>query len=133
MSYIRAVLNDFRVLGIFKILFGIYLFINFFAGGEVLLDGEFLLSLQVFFGPIICLFSGAGLKGSLLVSLQKMDFKDLIGGIIMCLISLLISYLIYMKNGFQINIVYFGLVSGYIWCLIGFSIGFLSAKIEDTV
>ena len=56
MLYIRAVLNDFRTLGIFKILFGIYLFINFFAGGDVLLDGEFLLGLKLFFGPIICLF-----------------------------------------------------------------------------
>ena len=133
MSYIRAVLNDFRVVGIFKTLFMLYLAINFFYGGGVLLDGEFLLSLKLFFGPIICLFSGAGLKGSLLVSLQKRKFKELIMGTIMCLISLLISYLIYMKNGFQMNLAYFGLVSGYIWCLIGFSIGFLSAKIEDTV
>jgi len=61
------------------------------------------------------------------------NFKDLITGIIMCLILLLISYLIYMKNGFEMNITYFGIVNGYIWCLIGFSIGFLSAKIEDTL
>jgi len=133
MSYIRAILNDFRVQGIFKILFGIYLFTNLFNGGAVLLDGKFLLSLKLFFGPIICLFSGSGLKGSLLVSLLQRNFKDLIIGIFMCLIFLLISYLIYMKNGFQMNLAYFGLVSGYIWCLIGFSIGFLSAKIEDTV
>jgi len=133
MLYIRAVLNDFRTQGVFKILFGIYLFINFFAGGDVLLDGEFLLGLILFFGPIICLFSGAGLKGSLLVSLQMRNFKDLITGIIMCLILLLISYLIYMKNGFEMNITYFGIVNGYIWCLIGFSKGFLSAKIEDTL
>ena len=133
MAYIRAILNDFRVLGIFKILFGIYLFTNLFTGGGVLLDGEFLLSLKLFFGPIICLFSGSGLKGSLLVSLLKRNFKDLIIGIFMCLIFLLISYLIYMKNGFHVNIPYFGIVSGYIWCLIGFSIGFLSAKIEDAI
>ena len=127
MWLIRRVIDDFRKIGIFKSLFAIYFFINLFSGGSQFFDGEFLLGLKLFFGPILCLSAGAGLKGSFLGGTAN-DRKV---GIILCLICLLISYFIYLKDGFWIDLIFVGIANGYIWCFIGFLIGYFSPKKAD--
>ena len=109
-------------------LFMLFQFIVLFQGGFLIFDGEFLLGLKVIVGPSLCLYGGAGLRGSLLVG----NAKDGITGIILCLIFLAIAYFFYMDDGLGVNF-YDYHINGYVWCLIGFAIGYFSAKKEHAL
>ena len=124
----RSEIDGLRALAVLSVIF-FHAGFNLFSGGSQFFDGEFLLGLKLFFGPILCLSAGAGLKGSFLGGTAN-DRKV---GIILCLICLLISYFIYLKDGFWIDLIFVGIANGYIWCFIGFLIGYFSPKKEDAL
>ena len=109
-------------------LFMIYQIAALVIGVPFLFEGEFSIGLRSIICPSLCLYAGAGLKGSLLVG----TLNQKIGGISMCIVFIAISYFFYMKEGFGVNIFDYN-ISGYFWCLIGLVFGWLSAKREHAL
>ena len=109
-------------------LFFIYQLAVVIAGVQFLFEGEYNIGLRSIICPSLCLYAGAGLKGSILVG----NRNEILAGVFMCILFLAISYYFYMKEGLGV-IVFEYQISGYLWCIIGFLIGWLSAKREHAL